>query len=156
MDMAMRRKIEAECVALSNAFAYHLDHQEYPALVALFVPDGTFVRTGVRLAGREKILAAMQARPAEQFTRHITTNFHFTEVGDDSARAVFYNMSFFAYLPGQPPFEYEPERMMLLDFVDIYTRTADGWRFKERDARALLIPEQLRSRLPAAAFGAAG
>ena len=156
MEKAKRREIEAECVALSNAFAYHLDHKEYPALVALFVPDGTFVRTGVRLEGRESILAAMQARPAEQFTRHITTNFHFTEVGDDSARAVFYNMSFFAYLPGQPPFAYEPERMMLLDFIDIYIRTNDGWRFRERDARPLLIPEQLRARLPVAAFGAAG
>ena len=93
MDRAMRREIEADCVALSNAFAYHLDHKEYQALVALFVPDGTFVRTGVRLEGRAKILAAMQERPAEQFTRHITTNFHFTEVGADSARAVFYNMS---------------------------------------------------------------
>lgn len=155
MDKAMRREIEAECVALSNAFAYHLDHKEYSALVALFAPDGAFVRTGVRLQGREKILAAMQERPAEQFTRHITTNFHFTEVEDDSARAVFYNMSYFAYLPGQPPFAYDPARMLLLDFIDIYTRTAEGWRFQERDARALLIPEQLRSRLPAAAFGAA-
>ena len=98
----------------------------------------------------------MRQRPAEQFTRHITTNFHFTDVGYDTARAVFYNMSYFAYLPGVPPFEYEQERMMPLDFIDIYIRTADGWRFKERDARALLIPEQPRSRLPAATFGATG
>ena len=56
MDRATRREIEAECVALSNAFAYHLDHKEYPDLVALFAPEGTFVRTGVRLEGRAKIL----------------------------------------------------------------------------------------------------
>jgi hypothetical protein len=153
MDKAMRREIEAECVALSNAFAYHLDHKEYPELVALFAPNGTFVRTGVRLEGREAILATMRQRPAEQFTRHITTNFHFTYVGDDTARAVFYNMSYFAYLPGNPPFDYLPERMMLLDFIDVYTRTPEGWRFLERDARPLLIPEELRARLPAAAFG---
>ena len=42
---------------------------------------------------------------------------------------------------------------MLLDFIDEYTRTSEGWRFQERDARAVLIPEQLRARLPAAAFG---
>lgn len=153
MDKAARRNIEAECVALSNAFAYHLDHKEYAALVALFAPDGTFVRTGVRLEGREKILAAMHARPADQFTRHITTNFHFTHVDPDTARAVFYNMSYFAFLPGNPPFAYVPERMMLLDFIDSYVRTPEGWRFRERDARALLIPEELRPRLPAAAFG---
>ena len=154
MDTATRREIEAECVALSNAFAYHLDHKEYPALVALFAPEGTFVRTGVRLEGRAKILEVMRLRPVDQFTRHITTNFHFTHVDHDSARAVFYNQSYFAFLPGEPPFAYEPERMMLLDFIDVYTRTAEGWRFQERDARAVLIPEQLRARLPAAAFGA--
>ena len=153
MDLAARREIEAECVALSNAFAYHLDHKEYPALIALFAPNGTFVRTGVRLEGRENILAAMQQRPADQFTRHVTTNFHFTHVGHDSARAVFYNQSYFIFAPDRPPYAYSPERMMLLDFIDIYTRTTDGWRFLERDARPLLIPEELRARLPAAAFG---
>jgi len=154
VDGALRRAIEAECVALSNAFAYHLDHKEYAELVALFAPNGTFVRIGVRLEGRDNILAVMRNRPAEQFTRHITTNFHFTHVGQDSARAVSYNQSYFAYLPGDPPFMYEPERMMLLDFIDVYVRSAEGWRFLERDARPLLIPEQLRARLPAAAFGA--
>ncbi|MFN0161204.1 MAG: nuclear transport factor 2 family protein [Burkholderiales bacterium] len=147
-----RRQIEGECVALSNAFAYHLDHREYDQLVALFAPDGCFVRTGVRLQGRENILRAMRDRPAEQFTRHITTNFHFTHVDHDSARAVFYNQSYFAYQPGAPPYAYEPERMMLLDFVDVYARTDAGWRFLERDARPVFIPEQLRARLPAAAF----
>lgn len=44
---------------------------------------------------------------------------------------------------------------MLLDFIDVFTRTPDGWRFLERDARPLLIPEELRARLPAAAFGTA-
>jgi SnoaL-like domain len=154
MDQATRRQIETECVALSNAFAYHLDHKEYAELVALFAPHGTFVRTGVRLEGREKILEAMRQRAIDQFTRHITTNFHFTHVDHDTARATFYNQSYFAFLPGDPPFAYEPERMMLLDFIDVYTRTAEGWRFLERDARPVLIPEQLRARLPAAAFGA--
>ena len=32
MDLASRREIESECVALSNAFAYHLDHQDYAAV----------------------------------------------------------------------------------------------------------------------------
>ena len=155
MGHAERRSIEAECVARSNAFAYHLDHKAYAELVALFAPDGTFVRTGVRLEGRESILAAMHKRPVEQFTRHITTNFHFTHVDRGSARAVFYNQSYFAFLPGTPPFAYSSERMMLLDFIDIYTRTAEGWRFLERDARAVLIPDELRDRLPPEAFGQA-
>jgi hypothetical protein len=43
---------------------------------------------------------------------------------------------------------YDPERVMLLDFLDTYTKTPAGWRFLQREARAILIPEQLRSRLP--------
>ena len=156
MDLTIRREIEAECVALSNAFAYHLDHKDYPALVALFAPDGTFIRTGVRLEGPENILATMRQRPPEMFTRHVTTNFHFTHVDHDTARAVFYNMSYFTFTQGKPPFDYAPQRMMLLDFIDTYTRTPAGWRFLERDARPLMIPDELRPRLPAAAFGAAG
>ena len=53
MDKAIRREIEVECVALSNAFDYRLDHKDYSALVALFAPNGKFVRTGVRLERRE-------------------------------------------------------------------------------------------------------
>ena len=156
MDLRRRREIEAECIALSNAFAYHLDHKDYPAVAALFAPDGVFIRTGVRLEGREQILATLRQRPADQFTRHITTNFHFTGVDEHSAKAVFYNQSYFAFTPEKPPYAYSPERMMLLDFIDVFTRTPDGWRFQERDARPILIPEELRARLPAAAFGRSG
>ena len=155
MDAVLRREIEAECVALRNAFAYHLDHKDYPAVAALFALDGVFIRTGVRLAGPANILAALRQRPADQFTRHITTNFHFTQVDADCARAVFYNQSYFAFTPEKPPYAYSPERMMLLDFIDVFKRTPEGWRFLERDARPLLIPEELRARLPAAAFASA-
>lgn len=155
MNWSRRREIEAECVALGNAFAYQLDHKDYRAVAALFAPEGGFVRTGVRLQGPDNIVTALRQRPADQFTRHITTNFHFTQVDDDSAKAVFYNRSYFAFTPAQPPYAYSPERMMLLDFIDVYTRTPQGWRFLERDARPLLIPEELRARLPVEAFGKA-
>ena len=109
-----------------------------------------FILTSVHLEGAANILAALRQRPADQFTRHIT---HFTQVDADSANAVFYNQSYFAFTPEKPPYAYSPERMMLLDFIDVFTRTPDGWRFLGRDARPLLIPEELQARLPAAAFG---
>jgi hypothetical protein len=148
VDKATRREIEADCVALSHAFAYHLDHKNYEALAALFAAEGVFVRTGVRLEGPAQILAAMSQRPAEQFTRHITTNFHFTDVEADRAKAVVYNVSYFSFPESQLPLDYVPQRVMLLDFIDTYTRTPAGWRFLERDARALLIPEEARAKLP--------
>jgi hypothetical protein len=148
MDPEVRKAIETECVRLSNAFAFHLDQKNYDDLVALFVPHGVFIRTGVRLEGHARILQKMRERPAEQFTRHVTTNFHFTHVDESTATGVFYNLSYFAFTAQSTPLAYDPQRVMLLDFLDTYTKTADGWRFLQREARAMLIPEQLRSHLP--------
>jgi SnoaL-like domain len=154
MDPEVRKAIETECVRLSNAFSFHLDHKNYDDLVALFVPHGVFIRTGVRLEGHARILQKMRERPAEQFTRHVTTNFHFTHVDESTATSVFYNLSYFAFTAQSTPLAYDPQRVMLLDFLDTYTKTADGWRFLQREARAMLIPEQLRSRLPPEALRA--
>jgi hypothetical protein len=148
MDAAARREIEAACVALSNAFAYHLDHKNYEHLVQLFTPAGVFIRTGVRLEGHAQILSTLKQRPAEQFTRHITTNFHFTSVEATRATAVFYNLSYFAFTTQRTPLAYDPQRVMLLDFLDVYTDTAAGWRFLQREARPMMIPDELRSKLP--------
>ena len=155
MEKSARREIEADCIALSHAFAFHLDHKDYKALAGLFASNGVFIRTGVRLEGPEQILAAMSQRPAEQFTRHITTNFHFTQVDPTTAKAVVYNVSYFSYPESQLPLDYAPQRVMLLDFIDTYTLTPQGWRFLERDARVLLIPEEAKAKLPAAALGGA-
>ncbi|HUA25032.1 MAG TPA: nuclear transport factor 2 family protein [Steroidobacteraceae bacterium] len=148
MDLKSRREIETECVALSHAFAYHLDHKNYEELAALFVPRGAFIRTGVRLVGHAQILATLRQRPAEQFTRHVTTNFHFTRVEESMATGVFYNLSYFAFTAQSTPLPFDPQRVMVLDFLDTFVKTADGWRFLEREARPMMIPEELRSRLP--------
>jgi SnoaL-like domain len=150
MNKIQRREIEADCISLSHAFAYHLDHKDYKALAELFAPSGVFIRTGVRLEGPEQILATMSQRPAEQFTRHVTTNFHFTQVDENIAKAVVYNVSYYSMPESQLPLDFVADQLMLLDFIDTYTRTPDGWRFLERDARPLLIPKDLRSKLPAA------
>ena len=86
----------------------------------------------------------MHERPAEQFTRHVTTNFHFTHVDESTATGVSYNLSYFAFTAQRTPLAYEPERVMLLDFLDTFVRTDNGWRFLEREARALMIPAELR------------
>jgi hypothetical protein len=144
----MNRAHMADCMALSNAFAYHMDHKNYDALAELFVPRGVFVRTGIRLEGRPQILSALSKRPADQFTRHITSNHYFTHMDDERANAVCYNLSYFAFDSGKLPMAYDPQRVFVLDFVDVYVNTGVGWRFLERDARAVMIPEELRRRLP--------
>jgi hypothetical protein len=137
-------EIEHECKALSSAFAYHLDRREYQKLADLFAPDGVWIRHYVPLRGREAILAAMAERPSTQFTRHVTTGFHFTEVTETRASAVSINMSYFSFQAETLPAPYEPEKAMLLDFVDTYIKTEAGWRFLERDTRMVLIPKEVQ------------
>ena len=145
MNASARMEIEWACITLSHAFAYHLDQRDYRALADLFAVDGVWIRHNVRLEGREQIIAAMNQRPKEQFTRHVTAGFHFTQVNETTARSVAYNMSYFSFNASSLPAPYVPEKAMLLDFVDVYTKTSDGWRFQQRDTQMILIPEEARA-----------
>jgi uncharacterized protein (TIGR02246 family) len=146
MDQAARADIERECTALSYAFCYNLDHRNYAGLADLFAPDGVWIRHGQRLQGREQIIAALSQRLPNQFTRHVTTNFHFTKVTETRAEAVLYNMSYFSLEGDKPlPLRFGPEQAMLLDFIDVYTRTPQGWRFLERNTTPVLMPDSVRA-----------
>ena len=144
MDKYQQIEIEHDCMALSSAFAYHLDRRDYQALADLFAPDGVWIRHNVHLKGRKEIMAAMLQRPAEQFTRHVTTGFYFTLVDESIARSVSTNMSYFSFEAATLPAPYVPENAMLLDFVDTYIKTTAGWRFSERDTQMVLIPKEVQ------------
>lgn len=145
MNRLKRIEIESECKALSSAFAYHLDRREYQSLADLFAPEGVWIRHYTPLRGRDEILAAMNARPPEQFTRHVTTSFHFTEVTESRAKSVSVNMSYFSFQAQTLPAPYEPANAMLLDFVDTYIKTDAGWRFLERDTQMVLVPKEVQA-----------
>jgi hypothetical protein len=145
VDKLERMLIEWECTRLSAAFAYHLDRRDYEAVAALFAPDGVWIRHGVRLEGAAQIIAALEQRPVKQFTRHVTAGFHFTHVKEVSARSVSSNMSYFSFDAEVLPAPYVPEKAMLLDFVDHYAKTPEGWRFRERDTQMVFIPEEVHT-----------
>jgi uncharacterized protein (TIGR02246 family) len=145
MDKQTQIEIEHDCRALTQAFAYHLDERNYEALAALFAPHGVWIRHGARLEGRAQIIAAMQQRPANQFTRHLTTSMHFTHVNENTARSVAYNLSYFTLEPSELPMRYQPENVMVLDFKDTFTKTAEGWRFLERDTPLTMVSDQVRA-----------
>jgi hypothetical protein len=149
MEQSVRRAIKADCVELSYAFSYYIDHGKYAELSRLFAEEGVFIRLGVRLEGRAQILAAMQRRPADQLTRHVTSNHHFTHVSQDVCKAVWYHATYYEFTDRRPPLAYDPHRVMLLDLYDTYTNTSEGWRILERDSRIVMVPDDLRPRLPA-------
>lgn len=147
MDKQLQIAIEHDCIALSNAFAYHLDRRDYFALAQLFAPNGVWIRHYIRLEGRAQIIAALQQRPAEQFTRHMTTGFHFTEVTETTAKSVSCNMSYYSFEAAKLPAPYKPAQGMLLDFVDTFIKTEEGWRFLERDTQMVLVPPEVYAQL---------
>lgn len=142
MNSQDRMLAEWDCIRLSHAFAYNLDHRKYEDLADLFAPDGVWVRHGTRLQGHKEILAAMQTRT--QFTRHVTTGVHFIEMTDKTAKSFAYNMSYFVLGELNLPAPYNPADAMLLDFKDTYVKTEKGWRFAERVTQEILIPETVQ------------
>lgn len=147
MDEIERMHAEWACVRLTQDFCYLIDQRRYDELAALFTEGGTWVRHGVRLEGRAAIVAALETRPPNQFTRHVTTGFHFSEVTPDSARATFYNTSYYSMEKGEPPFIYRPENALILDFEDRFEKGRHGWRIAERLTNATFLAAELYDRL---------
>src|SRR5262245_49260567 len=95
--------IEGACERLVLDFAYFSDRQEYEALAALFIPDGTMVRpAGDVLVGQAAILKAYQARPAGRITRHVCSNIRITVESPDRARGITYAVVYSAN-SSEPP-----------------------------------------------------
>jgi hypothetical protein len=59
---------------LIHQLFYFLDEADYPKLVALFLPQGTWKRQGELLTGHVQILSALSKRPATQRIRHVISN----------------------------------------------------------------------------------
>lgn len=145
MKKSMQMEIEHDCTALIVAFSHYLDHDNYEALAALFVPEGSWTRNGVRLEGRAQILAALQQRPSQQVSRHITTNIHFTHVDEHQVNSAARNLTYFSLHSKDLPALYQPENVLVLDFIDTFVNTAEGWRFKQRNTPITMLTEQVRA-----------
>ena len=142
METAERVAIEAECLRLCHAFAYHIDHGNFEAMVNLFAPDGVFDRDGVTLRGRQQIREAMSKRPPVT-TRHVVTNFFALEVSAARVTSSVYNLSIHSFDPAAGVKKFSPAAgMRLLEFSDEFQLTAEGWRFASRIARPVMaVPE---------------
>lgn len=99
------------------------DAGDWPAVAALYLPDGRMSRPTAPdtfVEGREAILASFLARPART-SRHIVANIRVTVAGD-AAGASSQILLFTA--AGQPP--------LVGSYQDRLRLTEAGWRFAER------------------------
>lgn len=136
MQTAERIGIEHECVAASNAFAYHLDRGELDAMLELFTPDAVFDRAGQVLDGIDEIRAAMRQRPTDIVTRHVLTNVHFLSVEPGVAEAQSYVTVYHAKATESGQADGSPAGR-LMEFRDRFQKTPDGWRIASRAARPI-------------------
>lgn len=129
-----RRAIEADCEKLIKRYVNLNDVQDWPAVAALYMPDGSMTRPsgGDPIVGREAILAAFRARPPRA-QRHQITNIVVDVVDQWEANA----FSVIVLYQGDPAPEGElpvqsANSPLIGWYRDRLARTADGWRFAER------------------------
>jgi ketosteroid isomerase-like protein len=122
---------------LNNDFAYHLDHDDVPPLVALFMPDARYSNGARTSSGHAEIEAFYRSRSAAgmRTARHMCSGLRITFTGPDEARATSVWLSFAQN--AAPPIDYSIP-FLVADFEDTYRRNADGeWRIQSRHIRPI-------------------
>jgi hypothetical protein len=133
MDDAQRLAIEAACARLVLEFARFNDYRDHESLAALFTEDCVFARPldpEHPYYGREVVHAIFRDRPPI-LTQHVMTNILITVESEDRARG----LSYVTMISSPNADRSEPREgggTFFGAFDDVFVRTADGWKFKER------------------------
>lgn len=141
MNPTDRTIAEWACLRLCHLWAHHVDRGDFPAMVALFTPDGIFIRDGKPLRGREAITQSYAHRPRITVL-HIVTNFIAHEVDSSHAVASLYMTPVSTFDTSVVPKLDPMSSFRLLRFEDEYQLTPDGWRFASRTATPVMMSPQ--------------
>lgn len=139
MTEAERLGIEWQCSKLCHAFANYGDVNDFVSLANLFTEDGSMSRPSVPdvdIKGRQTIIDAFGKRPA-LVIRHVVTNVQIDVISETEARG--FSLVLWLSAPVSDaalPLLAGP--MQVGEFRDVYVRTAEGWRFKERKGKLAL------------------
>lgn len=144
MTPQQRLEIEHACQKILLKSISTFDERDFAAFAALFAPDGVFVRANQPdepLVGREAILAALNARPADRLTRHLCTNVEIDAVDADHAvgRCYLYLFSASTTTPDQAGGRPADPIQRMGEYRDQYVRTGEGWRIARRDGKLVMV-----------------
>ncbi len=143
MSFEAALRCERECTRLCHDFAWSVDQGDYPAFVSLFTEDGVFERGGQRSVGHAAIRQFLEARPAGRTTRHLCSNIRIDPVDPSTAVGTSSALMFAASVgSGSEPSTTQTLPLpvaapWVVDYLDDYLLTADGWKFKCR--RTVLV-----------------
>ena len=131
---------EADCTRLCIDFAYHLDARRYAGVLDLFTADGKFDRLGTVFGGRDEISRFLEGRPADVVTRHLCTNIRISVQSADEATGVCYVLFFSGKAGADARLPIPPSPPGVVEYHDIFSRTAAGWRIRERRIAPVFAP----------------
>src|SRR5262245_23225674 len=126
-ELILRIEIEA----LTNRWAWLLDHGPYAEIPELFTDDGVYIFEG---QWDVRGIAALRDRYAkrvdgDRVARHVSSNLRLEIIGPDHATGTGLLTIFKRQGQGMSP----AVPTAVADFVDQYVRGSDGvWRFRER------------------------
>lgn len=129
--------IERACERLVTEYCHLVDHGEAARIADLFADDGVFhFDEGVFhiASGRETLREFFQSRQDQtgRMSRHVCNNTLIEVIDADNARGVTY-LTLYRH-DGEPGRSHSPLSgpTFVGEYRDNFARTADGWRFKER------------------------
>ncbi len=123
---------EHQIADLVTRYAALNDDGDFEGMAALFTEDGRFTRPsgGGQIVGRDAILASYQGRPP-RIARHLIANI-IVELVSESEAACRSTIVLYTAEPGALPADAN-KPALLGGFRDRLVKTADGWRFAERE-----------------------
>jgi hypothetical protein len=138
MEDIERMLIERECERLVVTYCHYVDHGVASRIADLFTDDGVWTAPGVRMEGREQLLAGFGQREAnkQRMSRHVCQNFLCDVIDADHAEGVVYLILY--RHDGDPERTVSPisGAEMVGEYRDRFVRTEAGWRLAERNTLA--------------------
>ncbi|MEG3143141.1 nuclear transport factor 2 family protein [Sphingomonas sp. RT2P30] len=125
-----RSEDDAACRDLVVRALRALDERDYNGVAGRFATDGVWERGGTELLGPQAVLAALEKRPADLETRHLTANM-IVDFESDQAATVRYNLLAYAQTATQASHLHA-----IFDATDTVVREGEGWRFARRAVAA--------------------
>ena len=113
-----------------------LDTRDHRQAAELMARDGTWLRQGVELVGRDAILKALEQRDPQRATAHLVSNLRIESADENRARVRFY-MTAYETRPGVT----SPQLLGIRDSTDDLVFEEGGWRIWRKDSRRVLPSE---------------
>ncbi|OZI16259.1 hypothetical protein CAL18_16075 [Bordetella genomosp. 7] len=113
-----------------------LDTRNHEQAAALMARDGTWVRQGAELKGRDAVLKALEQRDPQRATAHVVSNLRVESAEPGRARVRFY-MTAYETRPGVSV----PQLLGIRDSTDDLVYEDGAWRIWRKDSRRVMPPE---------------